>query len=150
MISHNRQCGASSLVSLVTSSTLILIDTFGTLYDPPMYFFKEEGARSFEPYLNELNSFKQTTEKCTSFNIISRSSWYSRFSFEMKLIKCPAKGRKQKKRERRGGGGGGGGVLSEKLVVPKLCLLRMPQLFFGIWNKGTHKRFARFWSYFSR
>ena len=147
MTSHNRQCGASSLVSLVTSPILTLIDNFCTLYDSSMYFCQEEGARSFELYLNELNSFKQTTEKCTSYNIISRSSWYSRFSFEMKLIKCPAKGRKRKKRERRGGGGG---LLSEKLVVPKLCLLRMPQLFFGIRNKGTHKRFARFWSYFSR
>ena len=135
----------------MTSSILTLIDNFCTLYDSSMYFCQEEGARSFKPYLNELNSFNQTTEKCTSFNIISRSSWYSRFSFEMKLIKCPAKVRKQKKRERRGGGGGGGPpLLSEKLVVPKLCLLRMPQLFFGVRNKGTHKRFARFWSYFSR
>ena len=73
--------------------------------------------------------------------VVSMGTFPSKWS----LLNAQQTEKTEKKRERRGE------VLSKKLVerAEQLylfwnCLLRMLQLFFGIWNKGTGKRFAQF------
>lgn len=87
------------------------------------------GARSFEPYLNELGSFKQTREKWTSFKI---SSWFSRKLFPPKWSLLNAQ-QKEKKQRRKGKEEGRG--LSKKLFR-NYVFFECPNCFLTSGTKG--------------